>query len=131
MGYISTDEPDDFDIDRATEEAHRAGHPTCEGCQEELCRRSEICLCGRDKAVFVGPDKLPFCEGCADDEADAAVASGSYKGEFIGSDPNVDMRVRIIADGIMKLGMVGVAVTREQAMERARNIETQLMFVGR
>lgn len=131
MGYVSTDEPDDFDIERAAEEAHRATHPTCEGCQDELCRRSEICMCGRDKAVFLGPDKLPFCQSCADDAEDIAAAEDQYHGEFISSDPNVDMRVRIIADGIMKLSMVGVTVTRDQAMERARNIETQLMFVAR
>jgi hypothetical protein len=129
MGWISTDEPDEHEIEAAADEAHRMSHPYCEGCGDELCKRSEICLCGLDKAALIGPDKLPHCHGCADEASDAAAAEEPYHGEFVHSDPMHDARIRIIADGIMKLRMDGVQVTRDQAMERARNIETQLMFV--
>lgn len=126
MGYTSTNEPDEFDAEVAAEESHRLSHPYCEGCGEELCRRSEICLCGNDKACLVGPDKLPYCHECADEEA----ASGEYRGEFVNSDPVMDARIRVIRDGILKLNMSGVHVTQEQAEERARNIATSLQFVG-
>lgn len=126
MGLTSTDEPTESDIDRAAEEAHCLSHPTCEGCGAELCRRSEICHCGGDKACFVGPDKLPYCHECADEGS----AAGEYRGEFVSSDPVMDARIRVIRDGILKLNMSGVHVTQEQAEERARNIATSLQFVG-
>lgn len=125
MGWMETDEPNEFDIDRAADEAHRLVHPYCEGCGDELCKRAEICLCGNDKACLLGDDKLPYCHDCADEEA----ASGEYHGEFVNSDPVLDAKIRVIRDGILKLNMSGVHVTQEQAEERARNIATSLQFV--
>jgi hypothetical protein len=59
-----------MDNDELTPEEARSalGHVECSKCREELCANPnpDGCWahCDRELAVFVGPDRLPYCSRC-------------------------------------------------------------------